>query len=59
MVEHIPADERCCPCKDDEAHKYGECFCLCHTRSHQDRAEVEARYQRIMREWAVGRLAPK
>lgn len=22
----------CCYCADDEAYKYGECFCLCHTR---------------------------
>jgi hypothetical protein len=26
----------CCGCRDDEAYKYGECFCLCHTRSHQN-----------------------
>jgi hypothetical protein len=23
---------RNCYCTDDEAYKYGECFCLCHTR---------------------------
>jgi hypothetical protein len=50
-------DERCCSCRDDEAYKYGECFCLCHTRNNQD--EVEARYQQIMHDWGVGRLAPR
>jgi len=25
----------CCGCRDDEAYKSGECFCLCHTRDHQ------------------------
>lgn len=25
----------CCYCADDEPHKYGECFCLCHTRGFQ------------------------
>lgn len=25
----------CCQCADDEAYKYGECFCLCHTRGFQ------------------------
>ena len=55
----LSTDQRCCPCRDDEAYKYGECFCLCHTRTHQDQQELEARYQAMMRGWAVGRLAPK
>jgi len=29
---------KCCGCIDDEAHKYGECFCLCHTANHQSKA---------------------
>lgn len=36
LYPHIKmSDARCCGCKDDEPYKYGECFCLCHTRSHQ------------------------
>lgn len=30
---------RCCECRDDEAYKYGECFCRCHTRSYQSEVE--------------------
>lgn len=38
MSEVRPSKERCCQCGDDEAYKYGECFCLCHTRDHQPAA---------------------
>ena len=57
MAEQVTSDQHCCGCADDEAHKCAECFCLCHTRD--DQSEVEARYQRIMADWAVGRLAPR
>lgn len=35
-----------CHCSDDEAYKYSECFCLCHTRAYQ---RAEPRYHDVVR----------
>ena len=33
---------RDCGCADDEAHKYSECFCRCHTRWQQQMSQATA-----------------